>query len=565
MGPGKRTLWIVALLILGIAWVGPASGQSKVVKPARGQRGPDNPQGVFARVRLSVFVAEFLLMEEGELIVGSRYLAVAVGPDRLVAAPRNGSVNWVLTEEGSIRVRQGQKTWPATLSGFDSERGVCWLQVEGIEAPAVSLRQSSTLREGERLFGLSIQDLQPLDAPLRESEGVVSMLLAFGQSKVIKVKREVFPALVKGALFDVDGRLAGFGEGLVLNRAYAAPAEWVLDWRTGLLPPVEFLSIDSAGCPRWHAAAWRDTTLDSFARQDFQLASLRYQAAIRCASDDALAWEGLGFSRRMSKDFEGAIAAYREAVRLDPSSELAWSGLGDAYAAAGQNVEAVEAFENAVKQNPKAFRVWVKLGAIYETIGQAAKAVKALEQAGRWESVPENDDTVFLRELVKSQPQNAEFWHELGRAHARMKRHREAVRAYRESIRWNPLNGAVWLDLGSAYDELKEYRSAADSYQQAVQLDPTWLAWFSLGLAYKELNQWPPAAEAFRESIRLQPESVVSWISLGEAYCKQGNVQGVIEVHDRLRVQSAVAAANFFRDIVQKSGNSCKPEQAKKP
>ena len=87
----------------------------------------------------------------------------------------------------------------------------------------------------------------------------------------------------------------------------------------------------------------------------------------------------------------------------------------------------------------------------------------------------------------------------------------------------------------------------------------------ALKSSFKELNQWRSAEEAFRQAIRLEPESFTAWLSLGEIYCKQGNVQGVIEVHDRLRVLSAVAAANFFRDIVQKSGNSCKPEQAKKP
>lgn len=538
-------------------------------KPASKQRVPDDPQKVFARVAQSVFVAEFLT-KDGYRMVGSSNVAVAIGSDRLVAAPKNADVNLVLKEGGSVRVRQGPKTWQATLSNFDSDRGLCWLQVEGINARAVSLRQSSTLRDGERLFGLSEHVDQTVDAPLRESEGAIASLLAFGQSEVIKVKGEVFFGFQGGALFDAEGRLAGLGEGLVFgaggrSRVFAAPAEWAMDWRSGLLPPIEFFSIDSAGCPRWHSTAWKEIALDYVARQDPETAGKAYQNGLRCSPDDAQAWNGLGFSRRMSKEFGSAIAAYREAVRLDPSLADAWSGLGDAYVAVGQIAEAVEAYENAVKRKPKDFRVWQNLAFAYEKLGQGAKAALAFEQAQKWESAPENDETPFYQALVKAEPESAAYWYGLGQAHARMKRHREAVSAYKESIRWGPLDGAVWFDLGSAYKELKEYKSAAEAYRKAIELNPTAEVWYLLGAVYANLNQWRSAAEAFGEGIRLKPEDALSWYALGAAYCKLGETQKVISVHDQLRAMGAYNTDDFFREVVQKSGSNCRPEQRKQP
>ena len=189
---------------------------------------------------------------------GASYVAVAVGSDRLVAAPKSSDLKLLLNGGGSIRVRQGPRTWQATLSNCDSNLGLCWLQVEGLDAPAVSLRQSATLRVGERLFCLGVQDE---GAPLRETEGAVTSLLAFGESRVIKVKDEIFEAFRGGVLFDVEGRLVGLGQGLFFwprTRAYAAPAEWMMDWRSGLLRQEEFLSVDLADCPRWHATAWKD-------------------------------------------------------------------------------------------------------------------------------------------------------------------------------------------------------------------------------------------------------------------------------------------------------------------
>lgn len=564
MSLGRRSLLILALLIPGIAWVSPAGGQSKVAKPTSKQRVPESPKKVFARVAPSVFVAEFLT-QEGGFFLGGSHIAVAIGSNRLVTTPKYPDINRVLKEGGSVRVRQGPKTWQATLSNCDSSLGLCWLQVEGLDAPAVSLRQSATLRVGERLFCLGVQDE---GAPLRETEGVVTSLLAFGESRVIKVKDEIFEAFRGGALFDVEGRLVGLGQGLFFwprTRAYAAPAEWVLDWRSGLLPPEKFLSIDLADCPRWQTTAWKDIALDYVARQDPEKAGIAYQNGLRCSPDDAQAWNGLGFSRRMSKDYEGAIAAYREAVRADPSLASAWSGLGDAYVAVGQHVEAVEAYENAVRRNPKDFQVWQKLAFTYEQLGQGAKAALAFEQAQRWESAPENDDASFYQELVKAQPQNAVYWYGLGQSHARMKRYREAIRAYRQSIRWNPLDGAVWFDLGSAYSELKEHQSAAEAYQKAAWLNPTAETWFLLGQAYSRLNQWRLAAEAFGKGIRLKPEDAFYWYMLGKAHCKLGDSQQVVSVHDRLRAMGAYNADDFFREVVQKSGNKCTPEQTKKP
>lgn len=524
-------------------------------------------QQIFKQVSPSLFILD-LVNEKGEAQVSSAS-AVAVAPSTVLTTLHNSVVKLALRQQGSLRLRQGAKTWPVTVLRADREHGLCLLEADGLEAPVPPVRPSSSLKRAERVYLVGLQiEIGVEKAPGEEigflitehglavSEGTIHALSPYEKASVLETTAKVSLGSDGGGLFDSQGQLVGLMDLILFigeRNSYAMPTEWFVrtdSWAA----PLGILA--DKPCPRWHTVAWKEIGLRR-ASWDSEGARTAYENATRCAPDDDWAWVGLGFTRGLLKEYESAVAAYEEAVQLDSSLASAWSGLGDAYVGLGQDAKAIEAYETAVKHSPKDFRVWRQMWLAYKRLGQVEKAMLAYEQADRLESDPVNDEAPLRAMIVKANPQDAEAWYALGQAHARMKRFREAVQAYRESIRLNPLNYAVWLDSGAAYTELEEHGKAAEAYEQSVRLKPAAGSWFALGGAYRDLKLWQRAAEAFGESLRLNPQSLASWFFVGEAYCKQGNSKGMVEVHDRLRILSPSTAEVFFREVIQKSSAKC--------
>ncbi len=569
---------LLALLLLGPL---PTRGQGKSNRPTPGEQTARDPQRksvsqqteqdpsqrLLRQVSPSVLNLEFS-SSSGEGEATGRVIrasAVAVGPGQVVTviSPTNWAVSLAAKGgPGSLIARQGSRTWPAAISHVDPERGLCWLRVEGLDAPRPVLRSPRTIKEGERVYFVGAQK-DPENLTILE--GSVSRIIPFKRAFVLQTNLDIWIDSQGGGVFDAAGRLVGIAAWFAMEGrkwAFALPTEWILP-REGQI--VSSPSARDYEVAQWHAVVWNEIGVSFVVAGDHASAARAYQNATDCDPSNALLWGLLGSARSLTREFESAIAAFNEAVRLNPSLSSAWSGLGDAYAATGQDVKAIEAYETAAKHEPKDFRIWGKMAVAYERLGQGDRALLAHEQANQLETDRSNDQAPLLAKIVEVNPSNAEAWHELGQAHARMKRFREAVRAYRESVRLSPLNDAAWFQLGYAYGQLKEYSMAAEVYEHSVRLKPTPDSWFALGSAYRDLKQWQKAADAFRESLRLNPEGVSSWFFLGETYCKQGDAQGLIKVHDQLRTLSPSTADVFFREIIQKSSSRCSDERKKSP
>jgi hypothetical protein len=155
-------------------------------------------QRMLKRLTTTVFIVETL---SGTGSVVESRTAVAVASDEVVTTKGviRGGMMW--------RVRQGSKTWPATLSHLDPHHDLCQLRAEGLNAPPVSVRASSTLVIGERVYAIGSPDgLEP-----SLSEGLISGL-EFEKNEettLINTTGATIPGSSTDGLFDVQGRLVG--------------------------------------------------------------------------------------------------------------------------------------------------------------------------------------------------------------------------------------------------------------------------------------------------------------------------------------------------------------------
>jgi S1-C subfamily serine protease len=185
-----------------------------------------SPQEVFARVKPSVFVVD-VYTNDRPVALGS---AVAIDSGTLVTNKH------VIQAGESFRVRQGPQSWPAVAAGVDPAHDLGILTVEGLQAPSVLTRLSSTLAVGERVYAIGA----PVGLELTLSEGLISGLRPLqGGGSIIQTTTPISHGSSGGGLFDAEGRLIGITAGSVeqgQNLNFAIPADVIIGIQSRLVP-----------------------------------------------------------------------------------------------------------------------------------------------------------------------------------------------------------------------------------------------------------------------------------------------------------------------------------------
>lgn len=374
------------------------------------------PEELFARLAPSVFVVE-ALSESGEIVAfGS---GVVVWPSFVVTNEH------VLGKRAESRVKHGKRSWLAQITHLHPEVDLCQLGVEGLCAPAVSLRGYASLAVGERVYAIGA----PQGFDLTMSDGLISGLRKRRGIDVIQTTAPISSGSSGGGLFDGDGNLIGITtysieDGQSLN--FAVPAE-----RIYALQDHPFTG------EAWHGSQRSDGDLGSEQVAHQLMEAGKHAAAIKvllqavkdspknemiwltlgicyqrvCLREEAVrafreatilrgnltdAWHWLGRALARLENFDEAIQAYKEAIHLRPDDAYTWVGLADAYRGAGLREEALAAYNEAIRLRPDYPGAYCRLGWFHllET-NYYAKAIEA------------------FREAVRLDPDKPDFWNDL--------------------------------------------------------------------------------------------------------------------------------------------------------
>lgn len=337
----KRISHCAALLlaVCTLAYGGQAPKNS-AQQPSKPSSPPLSAQEIFKLVSPSVMVVESLNVKGTVTAFGS---GVVVAPERVVTNRH------VIEDGASFRVEHGEKTWPAKLIRVDPDHDLAELSVGGLTAPTVSVRDSSTLAVGEKVYAIGA----PEGLELTISEGLISGLRDFDKDRVIQTSAAISPGSSGGGLFDDEGRLVGITtfylkEGQSLN--FALPGEWtlVLDRQpTTAAPSARETS------PAFQALVWFEMGYIADQGGKYEQAITAYQEAIRLKPDLAGAWVNLGGAYNLLGQYGKAVNAAQEAIRLKPDSVAAWYNLGGVFKAKRQQSEVIEVYKKLKSLDPK--------------------------------------------------------------------------------------------------------------------------------------------------------------------------------------------------------------------
>lgn len=212
--------------------------------------------------------------------------------------------------------------------------------------------------------------------------------------------------------------------------------------------------------------------------------------------------EGVLAHEDTPRPLEERLAAVRRAVLVSPDASPLVLAVCLTLRSISQLADAIEHLEQAAQAGTEDPAIWRALG-------------EFLCEANRHE-----DAEQAVRHAVSLDENSALSWVSLGFVLLRSGRWEESENATHKALELDPELAIAWNNLAWARLVRGEEPAAVEGFiRKAIELDADVpLYWFSLGTTLSAQAQWRASGQAFARSLELAPESVESWVALGEAY-----------------------------------------------
>ncbi|MBI3938699.1 MAG: trypsin-like peptidase domain-containing protein [Betaproteobacteria bacterium] len=157
-------------------------------------------------------------------------------------------------------VGHGKKRLPARLVGYDADKDLCALDVQGLNVAPARVGDAKTARVGQRVYAIGT----PEGFELTLSEGLISGLREADGGRYIQTTAPLSEGSSGGGLFDSNGRLIGitsfvYSAGQNLN--FAAPVDWAVDLAKKASAARSKLSANEIELPPSLTKQWRHPLL----------------------------------------------------------------------------------------------------------------------------------------------------------------------------------------------------------------------------------------------------------------------------------------------------------------
>lgn len=227
-------------------------------------------------------------------------------------------------------------------------------------------------------------------------------------------------------------------------------------------------------------------------------------------------------------NYEAAAKIYKDALKKTQREELFYHKIGDISVRRNEMGDAVDYYKRALEANPSNRDVLIKLATVTQTF------------------FPENVDDAIdcYNKLLEIESENAQIYYELGHLYLKKEDRIHSLAAFKLALEKDSENPFYNNSLAYAYVQAELYDEAIEHYQAAIKLNPdkewTSIVCQALGSIYSQIKGNSEAAIAsFQAGIILDPENSEIYLSLGDVYMEDGDLDNAIRSYcDSIKVNA---------------------------
>lgn len=228
-------------------------------------------------------------------------------------------------------------------------------------------------------------------------------------------------------------------------------------------------------------------------------------------------------------NYNKAVKVYKKAIRQTQRDELFYHKLADICIRRNKMDSAVDCYKKALEANPNNRDVLIKLATVTQTF------------------FPENIDEAidYYNKLLEIEENSAQIYYELGHLYLKKVDKVHALVAFKLALEKDYDNPFYNNSLAYAFVQAELYDEAIEYYQKAIKLNPdkqwTSIVCQALGSIYYQIKGNSEAAIAsFQAGIILDPENSEIYLSLGDAYMAENDLDNAIRSYcDSININSS--------------------------
>lgn len=226
------------------------------------------------------------------------------------------------------------------------------------------------------------------------------------------------------------------------------------------------------------------------------------------------------FAAHQQNRLDEAEALYLQYVKREPTDHEGWSLLATLYSQTDRDKLAIPHFEKALKLKPNHFESMNNFALLLEKDkARHERAIslykKALDLAPNYAdarlnlgrllvNLERNDEAAEVLSLLGNNNADALYWRAV--IHRRNNRTAEAIQEIQQAITLNPNNAEYFNELGVALTYNGEYKESLEAFRRVIDMMPDkHNAWNNLGESYYRLGLFDEALQAYQQALALVP------------------------------------------------------------
>lgn len=226
------------------------------------------------------------------------------------------------------------------------------------------------------------------------------------------------------------------------------------------------------------------------------------------------------FTAHQQNRLDEAEALYLQYAKRQPTDHEGWSLLATLYSQTKRHKQAVPYFEKALKLKPDHFESMNNFALLLEkekdsqersvslykkALHLAPHYVDARLNLGRLlANLERNDEAAEVLAPLGNNDADALYWR--GVIHRRKNRIAEAISLMRQAITLNPNNAEYFNELGVALTYDGKYKESLEAFRRVIDMTPDkHNPWNNLGESYYRLGLFDEALQAYQQALALVP------------------------------------------------------------